>query len=249
MSLIETESLVLKTYGLSEADRIVVFLTHDHGVIRGVAKGAKRLKSRFGSTLEPFSEVRLTYFQKDAVELVSIRDIELRRSGFHIAGNPMLLQRFAYLTELLLIFLPPHDPNEKVFRLVRECFRASASDNEEAAALTAYFEIWLLKLSGFMPNWKDCGQCGEAITDVGPCALLPDMHLSCSKCSSARGARPLTGDLLKAFRASQSMGVGDFIGSVSNSSSLSELIAILERLLERAAGRSLPKETSLGLAD
>ena len=65
MSLVESESLVIKSYNLAEADRIVVFLTREHGMIRGVAKGVKRLKSRFGSSLEPYSIVNLEYFQKD----------------------------------------------------------------------------------------------------------------------------------------------------------------------------------------
>ena len=64
MPLIETESLVIKSYGLAEADRIVVLLTQEHGMIRGVAKGAKRLKSKFGSGLEPFSVVKVEYFEK-----------------------------------------------------------------------------------------------------------------------------------------------------------------------------------------
>ena len=64
MSIKESEALVIKSYNLSEADRIVVFFTRQHGIVRGVAKGAKRLHSRFGSTLEPFSTVNLTYFQK-----------------------------------------------------------------------------------------------------------------------------------------------------------------------------------------
>jgi len=72
MALIETESIILKSYNLAEADKIVVFLSEDHGMIRGVAKGAKRLKSKFGSGLEPFSIVRITYKQKESVELVGI---------------------------------------------------------------------------------------------------------------------------------------------------------------------------------
>ncbi len=64
MSIIESESLVLKSYNLSEADRIIVLLTRDHGVVRGVAKGAKRLKSKFGSGLEPFSVVKVIVFSK-----------------------------------------------------------------------------------------------------------------------------------------------------------------------------------------
>src|SRR3954463_3717708 len=107
MPLIETESLVLKSYNLAEADKIVVLLTHDHGVVRGVAKGAKRLKSRFGSGLEPFSEIRASYFQKENIELVSLQKADLIRSNFEVASNPDFLQKFSYLGDLLISFLPP----------------------------------------------------------------------------------------------------------------------------------------------
>src|SRR5688572_12649070 len=104
MPLIESESLVLKSYSLAEADKIVVLLTRDHGIVRGVAKGAKRLKSRFGSGLEPFSVVTAAYFQKETAELVSIQRIDLVASSFAAAGDPEFLSKFAYLTELLIAF-------------------------------------------------------------------------------------------------------------------------------------------------
>ncbi len=69
MGLVETEGMILKTYSLAEADKIIVLLTQNEGLVRGVAKGAKRLKSRFGGGLEPFSIVNLTYFQKEEREL------------------------------------------------------------------------------------------------------------------------------------------------------------------------------------
>lgn len=109
MALVETESLVLKTYSLAEADKIVVLLTHDHGIVRGVAKGAKRLNSKFGSGLETLSTVRVTYFQKEVRELVSIDRIELLRSFFRSASDPGFLAKFAYLADILIAFSPPHD--------------------------------------------------------------------------------------------------------------------------------------------
>src|SRR5689334_7965922 len=121
MPLVETEGLVLKSYDLAEADRIVIFLTRDHGVVGGVAKGAKRPKSRFGSGLELFSVVKLTYFQKDVHELVSIREAELQKSYFEAASDPEFLQKFSYLSDLLVSFAPPHDPNETIYRMVRAC--------------------------------------------------------------------------------------------------------------------------------
>src|SRR5437016_8295193 len=117
MPLIETESIVLKSYNLAEADRIVVLLTRDHGIVRGVAKGAKRLKSRFGSGLEPFSEVLATYFQKDNLELVSLQQTDLIRSNFAVAADPDFLQKFSYLADLLISVLPPHDPSETLYRM------------------------------------------------------------------------------------------------------------------------------------
>ena len=95
MSLVETESLILKTYSLAEADRIVVLLTRDHGVVRGVAKGAKRLLSKFGSGLETFSSVRVTYFQKEVLELVAVEkvDLLLLAMGFLGPEKPGMLEQ------------------------------------------------------------------------------------------------------------------------------------------------------------
>ena len=79
MAIFESEGLVLRSYRLAEADRIVVVFTRDHGMIRGVAKGARRLKSRFGSTLELFSTVNVAFFQKEERELVNIQQVDLLR--------------------------------------------------------------------------------------------------------------------------------------------------------------------------
>lgn len=107
MAIIETDGLILKTYSLAEADKIGLILTPEHGLVRGVAKGAKRLKSRFGGGLEPFSIVSLSYFQKEERELVSIKSIELKKSFFDKASDPLFLQKFGYLAELLVEFAPP----------------------------------------------------------------------------------------------------------------------------------------------
>src|SRR5258705_12677542 len=63
--LYTADALILRTYKLGEADRIVVFLTRDRGKKRGVAKGARRPRSRFAAALEPMTEVRLAYFEKE----------------------------------------------------------------------------------------------------------------------------------------------------------------------------------------
>jgi DNA repair protein RecO (recombination protein O) len=78
--LYTADALILRTYKLGEADRIVVFLTRDRGKKRGVAKGARRPRSRFVGALEPMTEVRVAYFEKERRELVGLNYAETVRS-------------------------------------------------------------------------------------------------------------------------------------------------------------------------
>ena len=52
MTVHQSDSIILKTYPLGEADRIVAFFSREHGKVRGVANGARRMKNRFGASLE-----------------------------------------------------------------------------------------------------------------------------------------------------------------------------------------------------
>src|SRR5215210_978544 len=99
MGLNETEAFVLRTYKLAEADKIVVLLTRRAGLVRGVARGARRLKSKFGASLELFTHVALTYHEKEGRELVSIGQAEIIRSYFHLARREDALQALDYLSE------------------------------------------------------------------------------------------------------------------------------------------------------
>ena len=86
--MFSADALILRTYKLGEADRIVVFLTRDRGKKRGVAKGARRMKSRFAGALEPLTEVRLAYFEKERRELVGINYVETVRSPLMFGHGP-----------------------------------------------------------------------------------------------------------------------------------------------------------------
>ncbi len=188
MSLYESESIVLKSYNLAEADRIVVFLTREHGIIRGVAKGAKRLKSKFGSTLEPFSTVQLNYFQKDDRELVSIQQVELIRSYFREASEPDFLDTFAYMADLLITFAPPHDPNEKLYRMMQACLAAAPLEAGRLRSIRLYFELWLLRLGGYLPDWTKCNLCRRAFSADEAAGLQSNFHLTCKSCRSNQRA-------------------------------------------------------------
>ena len=77
MALVNTDAIELRTYNLAEADRIAVCLTRSAGLVRAVAKGARKMKSRFGAALEPFTLIRLAFYERENRELVSISSAEI----------------------------------------------------------------------------------------------------------------------------------------------------------------------------
>src|SRR6059036_280085 len=87
MPLHTTDALILRTYKLGEADRIVVFLTRDRGKKRGVAKGARRPRSRFMGSLEPLTEAKVAYFESERRELVGLNFAEPVRSPLEFVGG------------------------------------------------------------------------------------------------------------------------------------------------------------------
>ena len=248
MPLVETESLVIKSYNLAEADRIVVLLTHDHGVVRGVAKGAKRLKSKFGSGLEPFSIVRAEYFQKDSVELVSIQKIDLIRSNFTAASNPDFLQKFSYLGDLLITMSPPHDPNETLYRMVKACIETAATDPATLLSTGVYFELWLLRLAGYLPDWSKCDECGRSFDDNEESSVRANFHLICGGCRKSSG-RVLDGTGRSIAASARRLSPVEFAKFTDGrDEDLKYLSTILKQLVSQSIGREVMGETSLAIS-
>ena len=156
MPLHTAEALVLRTYKLGEADRIVVFLTRDRGKKRGVAKGARRQRSPFAGALEPLTEVRVAYFESERRELVGLNYAETVRSPLMLAnpgastetGHYMLVEYFA---ELLDEWAQDSDADDRLYRLGVSMLDALTA-GVPTEPLARYFEYWLLRLQGVYPE-------------------------------------------------------------------------------------------------
>ena len=149
MPLYTAEALVLRTYKLGEADRIVVFLTRDRGKKRGVAPNARKSRKRFGAALEPLTEVRLAYFEKEQRELVGLNYAEPVRSPL-AAASPEALGYSHYFAELIDEWAAEADADERLYRLGTSALEALVG-GVPAEALARYFECWLLRLQGVYP--------------------------------------------------------------------------------------------------
>jgi DNA repair protein RecO (recombination protein O) len=202
MPLHTTDALILRTYKLNEADRIVVFLTRDRGKKRGVAKGARRLRSRFRGALEPLTRASVVYFEKESRELVSLNDADPQRSPLS-AFHPEALTYVGYFAELIDQWAQDSDPNERLFRLGAAVLDALAED-VPIEALARYFEYWLLRLQGVYPSVSACHRCAGPMGDgarLSPAARV----LVCRHCAPAAGALTLSPAALQFLRAAATL--------------------------------------------
>jgi DNA repair protein RecO len=153
LPLYSADALILRTYKLGEADRIVVFLTRDRGKKRGVAKGARRPRSRFTGALEPLTEVRIAYFEKERRELVGVNYAEPVRSPLTLAAADAL-GYVGYFAELLDECAQEADADERLYRLGAAVLEALAA-GAPVEPLARYFEYWLLRLQGVYPESRE----------------------------------------------------------------------------------------------
>jgi len=240
MALVETEGIILKSYSLSDADKIVVFLTRNEGLIRGVAKGAKRLKSKFGGSLEPFSFVHLDYLQKEERELVTIRAVELLQSFFNDASNPSFLETFGYLVDLLTNFTPPHDPDERLYKMAKICLESGTKNKDRLETIVFYFEFWILKLGGYLPDWRLCGQCSRTLEANEVSILQIDFRLFCKRCASTNIGLEVFPSERSLFFSAQKVAPNEFIELTTNfPGELHEVSNILKKIISRVLDKKI----------
>lgn len=190
MPLHTAEALILRTYRLGEADRIVVFLTRDRGKKRGVARGARRVRSRFLGTLEPMTLGVVRYFEREHRDLVRVDEVTLSRSAFAVASGEAL-GYLGYFAELIDEWAPEASPDERLFRLgasVVEALVAGAPVDRVAR----FFEYWVLRLQGVYPSFTTCAWCGSNLLSGGAVVSPSDRVFVCRRCSGSGASSPGT---------------------------------------------------------
>ncbi len=241
----ETEALVLRSYNLAEADKIVVCLTRSSGLVRAVAKGSRKLKNRFGAALEPFTIVNLTYYQKENQELASLSSAEIVRSHFNLFRDSDILIGLAYLGDLVVEFSPPHQTNDNLYRMIVACLGAIAAHPQDLHLVLRYFEIWILRLEGFLPDLRRCADCGRSLTDEGSIVLSRELGLLCASCAQGMG-EVLSRRAYAQLCATQVQSPQVF---VQESRGLSAVVQTeLAELLRRMIGRVLERQPRIQLA-
>lgn len=160
MPLIKTTAISLRSRKWGDADRIVTFYTKDAGKIRGIARGARRQKSRFGAALEPFTLCRLDLFEKSGDSLFRISHVDLITSFQSLREDLNLMAAAARMVNVVTAVTPDGDPDPLIFETLEQGL-ASLLDSEDPTWTALLFQIRLLGLTGFRPQTDHCAACGK----------------------------------------------------------------------------------------
>jgi len=190
VGLITTEALILDVMDLQDRDRLVTFLTREHGKKKGVAKGARTKHSRFGGQLQPLAKVQVTWFEKEGADLGRISSVDLVRTAHRLQTDLEGILLGSYMADHMLELAQENEASDHFFRLLDSTLEAllAGVDRDLAAR---YFEAWALRLAGVFPSPRACPSCGRAFEEAaaGTGAVLPPAGetLLCFDCGGRAG--------------------------------------------------------------
>lgn len=186
-ALYRDRGIVLRTYRLGEADRIIVLFTERHGKVRAVAKGVRKTKSKFGARLEPTSHVAVQLYEGRELDIVtqaeSIDHFRAIRDDLdRIAAASAMLEAVDQLAQ-------DREPNPQLYRMLLGALR-SLSEHHPPLVVPAFF-LKALALEGFRPVVDRCVECGSD----GPLVAF-DLESGGTLCTSCRRGQAVSPEAL-----------------------------------------------------
>ena len=161
MPLKESEAIVLRTYPFRESDLLITLFTRNEGKVRGVARAAKKSRRRFGGALEPLTYVKVAYEDRERQELARLDACEVIESPLASEVSYPRAVALGHVAELLDELLPDREANDAVFRLALSVL--AQLRGEDFWLPVTYFELWMARLMGYLPDISECIVCGRVL--------------------------------------------------------------------------------------
>jgi DNA repair protein RecO (recombination protein O) len=230
VALVSAEGVVLKTHVLGDTSRIVVVYTREHGMVRLVAKGARKTPSRFGYALEPLSRGRYVYYFKPDRDLHLLSQADtLTATGSRLADLTRLAHAEAAL-ELIDRLVWGEEPHAELYELlVRALEAVVAAPEASLPAITIAFELQVASLLGYRPRLDACAQCASPLS---PELLFSPAHggMLCDRCAAGGGVLKLSADALAGLTLLLSRPVGE-AGDFVEVKRAGEILRVIEAFL------------------
>jgi DNA repair protein RecO (recombination protein O) len=157
----KTEAIIISSMNLGEADKLVTFFSLDRGMLKGVAKNARKSFRRFGAGLEAFTASRLHLYEREHQELVRIESADILTQHPAIAADLGRAAVGAVMLELVKELAPPGERNAQAYLVLSHVLHL-LNEGGDPFFLLGVFEIKLLSLLGYQPKLDHCLSCGAA---------------------------------------------------------------------------------------
>ncbi len=180
----KSEAFVLRKYDFTESSYIVYFFSRESGILKLIAKGAKRSKSLFSGNLEILNKVEIEYSRKENSELGILRKVDLIAGSLSLFSDYHTSKALFYISDILARGIKEEQKEEAIFRLTSAVLESFKAGIQPDWALN-YFLIWFLKLNGVFPVPNFCGGCGKG-NDLVAFNSEKGGFL-CSKCFTGEG--------------------------------------------------------------
>lgn len=178
-------AIILRHIDYGEVDRIVTFLTPEHGRLKGFARAARKSRKRFGAALEPLAEVQLQWVPRTSGDLVSLRDAELVSLRAGLRRDLETLMLAGYGCELTEVLFDDAAAGLEVFRLLQAFLDHLDSEGFSVEA-RLLLEVRMLHVSGYMPHLQHCADCSGPLP-AGPVSFSALHNGSlCADCDAGR---------------------------------------------------------------
>ncbi len=239
MPLYKTPAIILHALPYGEADQIVTLYTLDFGKIRGIAKGAKRSRKRFGNRLEIGSYVRVTYFEKESSGLVRLSNCDLIRPFAGLREDIHKLAWASYFIELVDGLTAEKIENKALFRLLA-AFLSLVDRGILKDEIQRVFEARLLSCLGYGPQLEHCVRCQKKLAGEKFFFSPRGGGVLCASCAAhLPGTIPVSLGTIKTLLLAQTLTLGK-VGRISFSpQSLKESQAVLSAFLREHLGKEL----------
>lgn len=179
---LKTTGIILRKFNLNEADRIVTLLTKEEGKIDCIAKGARRLKSRFCGRLELFNHVQINGFRGRS--LISLNEVDVI-DAFSATKDIEQHKVLFYLAEITHKLIQEDQQVEGVYPLLRETLEHLRETDRHEIILHSYLTK-LLTMTGFLSPWNKCATCDDSLIAEKPIWLcMTHANVVCGNCKKA----------------------------------------------------------------
>jgi DNA repair protein RecO (recombination protein O) len=232
MALHKTRAIVIGRRAFGESDRLVDFYTHEHGKLRGIARRARRPRSRFGSALELFTLGELVFFDSGRSELVQVDHFDIVRPFVGVREHLERLGQAAWSVEVVARLSADRDPQPALFALLTRMLEAMEA-SRRPARVAVCFGLRAVDALGHRPRIDRCMSCGRPHPFDEPALDVTAGGLVCAACRPGADAIPLSGALVGTLKRLRVLSWEEALRLNLAADLDAELASVLARLMGR----------------